>query len=173
MRPTAIESLRAIGGAVNEALLPEVTSPFAEEAGQAINMMVESLAAEMDTAVEDLLRGNAALRGILQDALDRASGNDIAAIPVNDINQALAYPQPREMTVSALSAESDVLREALASLLEAIEDMQGEPAAEAMAESRAAAYRHLREEAVSGWSFFDVSGFRERIVQARAELESK
>jgi hypothetical protein len=35
---------------------------------------------------------------------------------------------------------------------------------------RTEAYRHLRQLAVRGWSFFDVSGFRERMARARAEM---
>jgi hypothetical protein len=174
MRPDAVESLRAIQGAVNEVLMPELQTPFAQEAAQAIAMLGESLAAEWDTAVEDLLADNSTIRQILvtaRDELAALNSNDSAAEVVKVIEAALGSEVGGRLTVSALNTENGTLRSALATLLELLEDMQREQGYEQLASSRAAAYRHLRQEAVRGWSFFDVSGFRERIVQARAELQ--
>ncbi|MEO7667608.1 MAG: hypothetical protein ABIU97_11340 [Dehalococcoidia bacterium] len=174
MRPDAVESLRAIQGAVNEVLLPELQTPFAQEAAQAVAMLAESLAAEWDTEVEDLLADNSTIRQILvtaRDELAALNGNDIAAEAVKVIEAALESEADGRLTVSALNTENGTLRLALATLLELLEDMHGENGYERLASSRAAAYNHLRQVAVRGWSFFDVSGFRERIVQARAELQ--
>lgn len=173
MRPDAIESLRAMGEAVSGVLGPEIRTPFAQEAAQAVAMLVESLAAEWDTAVEDLLADSAAHRDNLaraRDALITCSRNGLTDNAVNEIEVALAEDRKGRLAISALSTENDSLRSALATLLELAEDMRDEPGFESLAPVRAYAYRHLRKVAVRGWSFFDVSGFRERIVQARAEL---
>ncbi len=173
MRPGSIESLRAIQGAIADALTPEIKSLYAQEAAQAVTMMVESLAAELDTAVADLTRDNDTLRRLLNHAAGvlRPAGesNAAAATVVNEIEETLAGPAAAELTITATTQENDRLRSALASLLEYVEDQQGEPDGERLAAVRNEAYRYLRVLALSGWSFFDVSGFRERIVQARAE----
>ena len=52
MRPTEIESLRAISGAIAEQLAPEVQTSFGQEAAQAASMLIESLAGSIDTVVE-------------------------------------------------------------------------------------------------------------------------
>jgi hypothetical protein len=159
--------------AVAEVLGPEIRTPFAQEAAQAVSMLVESLAAEWDTAVEDLLADNDALRDILTragEAVTACPRNDMTAGTVKEIEAALAVDREGRLSISALAAENDALRSALATLLEMAEDMREEPGFEPLTPVRAGAYRHLREVAVRGWSFFDVSGFRERIVRARSEL---
>jgi hypothetical protein len=116
------------------------------------------------------------LRGILatgRDALksiDRS--NEVTAALVNKVDGVLAQAGDDRLAISSLGAENDRLNDALAGLLELIEDTDGEPGFEKLAPVRAQAYRHLRRVAVRGWSYFDISGFRERIIKARAELES-
>jgi hypothetical protein len=174
MKPNGLESLRAIQVAITEALAPEITSLFAQEAAQAVSMMAESLAAEWDTAVDDLTRDNAELRRILGNAVDAlrepAGSNDTAAAIVKEIEGALALPGAATLTLSALTEENDSLLSALASLLEYVEDIQGQPDAKVMDAVRTEAYRHLKVLAVRGWSFFDVSGFRERMARARSGM---
>ncbi len=176
MRPTPGESLRAIQSAIAEQLTPELSSLFAEEAASAATMLAESLFAEWDTLAEDLRADNARLRKILgsaRDALSRVNrSNELAAALVNKIDGVLAQAGDDRLTVSSLGAENDRLSEALAELLELIEDKDGEPGFEGLAPVRAEVYLHLRRVAVRGWSYFDISGFRERIIKARAELPS-
>ncbi len=172
MRPDAVESLRAIQGALNEALLPELQTPFAQEAAQAAAWLAESLAAELDTVVENLAQDNQVLRRILTDGqvqLAAAGGNIPASAAVNETESALAQTGSGSLKISDLTAENRSLMAALAVMLEQLEDMRGDPGDKT--ELRTEAYRHLRQVAVRGWSFFDVSGFRERIVRARADVE--
>lgn len=166
MRPNAAESLRAIQSAVAEQLVPEISSLFAIEATTAITMLCESLAAEADTLAEDLLADNARLREILAAARDVLRRNGIGATLVSQIDGVLHEGGDRRIAISVLSEENDRLSESLAQLLELIEERNDE----SLAQVRRAAYHHLRRVAVRGWSYFDVSGFRQRIVEARAEM---
>lgn len=166
MRPTAAESLRAIQTAVAEQLTPELSSLFAIEASTAISMLCESLAAEADTLVEDLLADNDRLRKVLSAARDALQRNGIAASLVSHIDGVLHEDGDRRLAVSILSEDNDRLSEALAQLLELIEEREDE----SLSQVRRAAYLHLRRVAVRGWSYFDVSGSRQRIIEARADL---
>jgi chromosome segregation ATPase len=175
VRPTPDESLRAIQAAIAEQLTPELSSLFALESASAATMLAESLFAEWDTLAEDLSADNARLRQILSAALDALrsiQSNEVAAAIVSKIDGVLAQAGDERLAISSLSTENDQLNDALADLLELIEDTDGEPGYENFAPVRAQAYRHLRRVAVRGWSYFDISGFRERIIKARAELES-
>jgi hypothetical protein len=81
----------------------------------------------------------------------------------------LAQAGDGRIAISSLSADNDRLNDALAELLEHIEDVRDEKPG-AFDDVRAMAYRQLRRVAVRGWSYLDVAGFRERIVKARAEI---
>jgi hypothetical protein len=132
-------------------------------------MLVESLAAEEDTQAQDLRDDNSRLRDILGSARDVLRRNEDAASLVTNIDGALAEGAGESIVISHLAAENDRLNEALALLLEHIEDARG-AGNEALEALRVKAYRHLRRVAVRGWSYLDVSGFRERIVKARSEF---
>jgi hypothetical protein len=166
VRPTVAESLRAIQGAIAEQLVPEISSLFAIEASTAISMLCESLAAEADTLAEDLLADNTRLRAVLSSARDALQRNGIGATLVSQIDGVLHEDGDRRIAISVLSEDNDRLSESLAQLLELIEERDDE----SLARVRSAAYHHLRRVAVRGWSYFDVSGFRQRIMEARAEL---
>lgn len=169
MRPTVSESLRAIQAATMERLVPELQSLFAQEAATAVSMLIESLAAEEDTLAEDLRADNERLRGILKSAREPLRRNEGADSLVLKIDGVLAQAGDERIAISSLSSENDRLNDALADLLELTEDSQGDEDC-GLDTVRAQAYGHLRRVAVRGWSYLDVSGFRERIVKARAEL---
>lgn len=169
MRPTASESLRAIQMATMERLVPELQSLFAQEAATAVSMLIESLAAEEDTLADDLRGDNARLRGILESARKELGRNARAPSLVSKIDGVLAQTGDERIAISSLSSENDRLNDALTDLLELIEDSQGDGDS-GLGAVRVQAYRHLRRVAARGWSYLDVSGFRERIVKARAEL---
>lgn len=172
MRPTASESLRAIQAAVAGVMTPELTTGFAQEAASAVGMMIESLAAEIDTEVETLVHDNAKLRGLLDGVKDSLAGNANAAALVSDVDGVLGQGGGGSLALSALAHEHAGLMAVVERFLQFAEDAQGTLEGDALATARAAVYRHLREVAVRGWSFFDVSGFREKIVQARAQLSA-
>ena len=152
-----------------ERLAPELQSLFAQEAATAVSMLIESLAAEEDTLAEDLRADNSRLREILESAREPLGRNALAASLVFKIDGVLAQAGDERIAISSLSSENGRLNGALTDLLEVIEDRHGE-GDESLDAVRAQAYRHLRGVSVRGWSYLDVSGFRERIVKARAEL---
>ncbi len=172
MRPTSSESLRAIQAAVVGVMTPELTTGFALEAATAVGMIVESLAAETDTEAETLVQDNAALRELLGKVKEALASNANAASLVNEVDGVLSQGGGGSLALSALATEHAGLMGALERLLQFAEDAQGTPEGEALATARAGVYRHLKEVAVRGWSFFDVTGFREKIVQARAQLSA-
>jgi hypothetical protein len=167
VRPTPAESLRAIQAAVAEQLTPELSSLFAIEASTAITMLCESLIAEEDTLAEDLLADNTRLRDILASARHALRSNTNATSLVSHIDGVLHEAGDRRLAISSLSEDNDRLNAVLAQLLELIEDREDET----LAPVRRAAYRHLRRVTCRGWSYFDVSGFRQRIIEARAEID--
>jgi hypothetical protein len=169
MRPTAAESLRAIQAAVAGVMTPELTTGFALEAASAVGMMVESLAAEADTEVQTLVADSESLRELLGEVKKTLASNASAASLVSHIDGVIGQGGAGSLALSALAAEHNALLGALERFLVYAEDVQGTREAEAVAPARAAAYRHLKRVAVRGWSFFDVSGFREKILRARAE----
>ena len=64
-----LESIRADPvGARGGASLPELTSPFAQDAAQTLQMLLESLAAEWDSAAEQLRGDNETLARLLLSA---------------------------------------------------------------------------------------------------------
>jgi hypothetical protein len=172
VKPDGIESLRAIQAAVAEVLVPELRTAFAEEAAGAVSMMVESLVAEWDTAAEMLVRDNEALRRILADGREALQsvpdGNGRAASLVREIDGELRSGGGGSLAISALTAENNRLRERLASFLELAEDTAGGQGWADLRPVRDRAYRHLRQVSLGGWSFFDVSGFREKMARERA-----
>ena len=96
--------------------------------------------------------------------------NDTAESLVIEIDGVMGEAGDGSLAVSSLTRTNNRLREVLEALLCFVEDVNGRPGYEAMDAVRRPAYRHLREVSLRGWSFFDVSGFRERIPKARAEL---
>lgn len=171
MRPAALESLRGMQAALAEVLLPDLRTMFAQDAAQVLQFMVESLAAEWDTAADDLHRDNATLCGILAEARaamnPKAGSNARLASLVNDIDAVLGRTPPDSLAVSALQQRNTELTGALERLLIEIEE-SGEVEG-GVGEVRRSVYRHLREVAVRGWSFWDIMSFRERMARARAD----
>lgn len=171
MRPTFLESLRAIQAALAERIVPELDSAFAQDAAQTLQMLVESLAAEWDAAVHDLHQDNAALEALLSSArkaiVSLPQRNILAAATVSEIEAALAGETPVSLTYSAQYARNIRLRGALEKVLVAFEDVAEEDGFDAVAAVRADIYSHLRHVALRGWSFFDISSFRERVAAAR------
>jgi len=168
MRPNGLESLRAIQSALAEVIAPELTSPFAQDAVQTLQMLLESLAGEWDSAADQLRRDNETLAGLLmlsRDAIKPApGGNESFSAVVSEIEQRLNEDVADSIAIAALSSRNATLRGTLEQTLMAFEDLAGAPASDAIASVRAEIYAHLRDVASRGWSFWDVSSFRGRIT---------
>jgi hypothetical protein len=171
VRPTALESLRAIQAALAEMIIPELASAFAQDAAQTVQLLLESLAAEWDTAVHDLHQDNAALGSLLSSAREAVASlpehNILPAAVVSEIDRALAEGAPASLAYSAQYERNVRLRGLLEEVLVAFEGVVGEQGLDAVVAVRADIYCYLRQVALRGWSFFDVSSFRERVVAAR------
>ncbi len=171
MRPTLVESFRGIQIALAEAIVPELSSIFAQDVAQTIQMLLESLTSEVDTAAENLHSDNEAIAGLLSRAIDAIAAlpwrNDQLTALVIEIETALAGRNDDSLAISALTVQNDRLRSALERTLVVFEDMVDPPEIGPLAPVRTAIYAHLREVAVRGWSFWDISSFRERMAQVR------
>jgi hypothetical protein len=167
VRPNGLEAIRAVQSALAETIAPELISPFAQDAAQTLQMLLESIAAEWDTAAEQLHRDNETVARLLDDArkaLPPASPrNESLLAIVSQIEQRLSEDGPASVAISALASRNEDLRETLEQTLMALENLADQPAP-AIESVRAAIYRHLREVATRGWSFWDVSSFRGRIT---------
>lgn len=172
MRPNGPESIRAVQAALAEVIAPELTSPFAQDAAQTLQMLLESLAAEWDTAAEQLRRDNETLGRLLsvsRDAMKSAPDrNENFLATVSEIERRLREEPGASIAVSALAARNDALRETLQQILMAFEDTAGQPGFAAIESTREEIYQHLRRVASRGWSFWDVSSFRGKMTAKEA-----
>jgi len=164
MRPNGPESIRAVQAALAEVIAPELTTPFAQDTAQTLQMLLESLAAQWDTAAEELRRDNETLERLLtgsRDAMKSAADrNENFAAIVSEIERRLSEEGSTSIAVSALAARNDTLRETLQQISMAFEDTAGQPGLAAIESARDEIYEHLRRVASGGWSFWDVSSFR-------------
>jgi hypothetical protein len=172
VRPTALESLRALQGTLAETLMPELQTMFAQDAAQVLTMLSESLAGEWDRAAADLRADNAALREILERApaalralAGRNENRDALVSAIDGVMREAGGGD--DITLSSLSAENQRLAAVLEQLLCLAEDAGGEDGP--LAEVRREAFAHLRKMALRGWCFWDVASFRERMMRARSE----
>lgn len=172
MRPDGLESIRAVQSALAELIAPELTSPFAQDAAQTLQMLLESLAAMWDSAADELRRDNQTLTGLLissREAIKSVSdGNESFVEIVSEIEQRLSADAVDSISISALSSRNNALRGTLERILMAFEDVTGEPAFAATTSVRGDIYGHLRDVATRGWSFWDVSSFRGRMTAVQA-----
>ncbi|HMF86926.1 MAG TPA: hypothetical protein VK575_02525 [Gemmatimonadaceae bacterium] len=172
MRPTGIESIRAIQSALADVIAPELTSPFAQDATQTLQMLLESLAAEWDSAADQLRRDNETLAELLRssrEAIESASdGNKSFSAVVSEIEQRLSEDVADSIAIPALSFRNDALRRTLEQTLMAFEDITAEQTSAGITAVRGTIYGHLRDVASLGWSFWDVSSFRGKMTEIRA-----
>jgi hypothetical protein len=172
VRPTGLESIRAIQAALAEIVVPELTSPFAQDAAGTMQMLLESIAGEWDTAAEDLRKDNEALGALLsasRDAIKQASGrNENLSLIVTEIESRLLEKGDGSLTLTNLASRNDDLRAALERILAAFEDLTGEAKFEEVDAVRRRIFAHLRNVATRGWSFWDVSSFRGRMAVVRS-----
>jgi hypothetical protein len=173
VKPVGIASLRGIQAALADILVPELSSAYAQDAVQTLTMLLESLAADWDTAVEDLVCANATARELLSQAVSlfaaESEGNEPAAALVKECEDAIAVDPAASLRISELTAEGERLRAALEKVLVALEDIAAGLADAPAMGLRRSIYAHLRTEAGAGWSFWDVASFRERMATLKSE----
>lgn len=167
MRPSGLEAMNALRAGLAEVLGPELQSEFAMDTAQTLQMLIESLAAEWDTAAEDLRRDNETLGKLLtdlRDVLTTDSSPERDAI-VNVIDETIVERATGSLALSALSQRNMQLRRALERGIVAVEDSPDDPR---LAPLRAAIYSHLRDVAGRGWSFWDLASFRDYMARHRS-----
>ena len=171
MRPTGLESVRAIQAAFAEIIVPDLTSLFAQDAAGTMQMLLESIAGEWDTAVEDLRNDNEALCGLLSASRDAIKGvagsNENLASIVSEIESRLRDKEDSSLRLTDLASRNENLRATLERILVAFEDLTGEAGFDEIETVRRRIFAHLRNVATRGWSFWDVSSFRGRMAAVR------
>jgi len=171
MRPNGTESIRAIQAAMMESLAPELQSEFARNTLQTIQMLLESLAVEWDTAAADQHKDNAALALLLSESAAAISAlpapNDRLASFVPEIEGILTAPRHESLVISQVVARSKELGAVTERLLACFEDVIDDPECASLRPAREAIYGHLRGVAARGWSFWDAASFRERMARER------
>ena len=174
MRPSGIESIRAIQSALADVIAPELTSPFAQDAVQTLQMLLESLAADEESAADQLRRDNKTLAELLMSSREAmklaADGNESFSAAVSEIEQRLSEDVADSIAISALSFRNNALRGTLEQTLMAFEDITGEQTSAGITSVRGDIYGHLRDVAARGWSFWDVSSFRGKMTEIRAAV---
>jgi len=166
VRPTSVEVLRGLQGVLASDIGREVQSLFGQDALQTGQMLLEMLANELDGAADSLFRDNEALVELL--GRGAAAVRPLDAALAEETQAALAEETDTSLTLSALSARNSRLRGLLERLLVVCEDAAAGGKHAALMAVRADAYRHLRDVATRGWSFWDMLSFRERMAQLRA-----
>ena len=168
MRPDPIEVLRGMQKALAIDIGAEVRSPFGQDALGMATALLESTIADLDGAVENLVRDNETIAAFLERAASPVEALDRSL--ATDVRSALAQPEDDSLRVAPLAARNRVLRGLLERLLIVLEDegaSGGLP--DPLTSVRADAYAHLREVAARGWSFWDLLSFRERMARLRAD----
>ncbi len=145
---------------------------LALDTAQTVQMLLESIANEWDTAAETLHADNQRLGELLAQAATAirslaGAGARLAAL-AEQIEDALNQPADDSLAISRLTARNQRLRAVLEETLVVLEDAAGQPGLAALLPLREAIYRHLRSVAARGWSFWDALSFRERMAKLRA-----
>lgn len=169
MRPNGVESIRGIQVALTEMVSPEVQSEFTRNVLQTIQMLLESLAGEWDTAAEDLHQDNRELADLLllsaQAIRALPHGNDQLTSIVDEVDDVASGEEHQSLVASTMTARNNQLRATLERVLVAFEDVIDDARYSSLAPTRRILYQHLREVAVRGWSFWDAASFRERMAR--------
>ena len=172
MRPNGVESIRGIQVALTEVLSPEIQFEFTRNVLQTIQMLLESLAGEWDTAAEDLHNDNRKLADLLS-----LSAQTIRALPqrndqltsiVDEVEDVASGEEQQSLVVSTMTERNNQLRATLERVLVAFEDVIDDAGYSTLVPIRRTMYQHLREVAVRGWSFWDAASFRERMARERS-----
>ncbi len=146
---------------------------LAQDTAQTLQMLLESVVGEWDTAADTLFRDNRSLGELLSQGLETVQSiptvdHELSALS-KDIQSVLEETPEESLALSALSDRNERLRGLLERSLVLLEDREGAPEFAPLMSLRRAIYVHLRQVAVRGWSFWDVLSFRERMARLRAD----
>ena len=157
MRPYPEEVLRAIQSGIVAHFAPELTTKYGQ-AQFAFSMLLFAIVTrDYDTAVPDLVDGNRALRGLLNDASTALASIDAAGaasmtehastlVTARAAIAAIPEPQP-SLRLSVLRAESEALRAVIAMLAPLIEPAADVAGLAPLAPVRARLYAQLSADA--------------------------
>lgn len=165
MRPNASEVVRAIQAALMLDVAPELPAPFAQSELQNMQMLLEMIAYEAEHAADDLTDDVEALSRVLEPAASLLRGADSA---LAEELAAATGPPDRATGRHAELHERRLRLLALADRVLAACERPEATAAGELASVRREVYGHLRNVAARGWSFWDVSSFRERMARLRS-----
>ncbi len=88
MRPTTLEVIRGLQGAVAGQIIPELSSTYAQAQGMYSVMLLEVMATHAETAAHELVESNRALSALLQRTLSALQ--DLSASAAVELREALA-----------------------------------------------------------------------------------
>lgn len=172
MRPNSLEALKGIQAALNETVLPELQTVFAQDTAGVLQLLLESLAGELDTAAEDMRRDGRTMAALLADARAAlqpfAGRNAELSSLVSEIGAARSEPEPESVVLSVLGARHVRLRAVLEKTICALEDRAADPEFASLLPARSEIYKHLRDVSMRGWAFWDMASFRELMTRLRA-----
>jgi hypothetical protein len=147
MRPYPEEVVQIVQRGVMSHFLPELTSSYAK-AQFAFSMLLFGIATrELDGIADDLVTGNAAIRELLAEArtaLAKIDGVDVKP-ELADLD---ALPGSNgSLRLSALRAENDALRAAVARLAPLVEPAADDERLAPLRDLREKLYAHLQDDA--------------------------
>ncbi|MGQ9573017.1 MAG: hypothetical protein ACUVV3_07535 [Dehalococcoidia bacterium] len=173
MRPNPVEILRGVQQTLTLDVLPELTTPYAQDRVQLSLMLLQAVAQEWDTAADSLVKDNREMRDIFREAIAVIASIPQASRPkelrglFSPLRTAARQREDDSFAISALTERNNELKGLLERLLVACEEAAGNPRLEALMPLRQRIYDHLWEVDIRGWAFWDPLAFRGRVVSRR------
>jgi hypothetical protein len=147
MRPYPEELQRAIQAVMMGHFAPELTSAFSQREMGIVLLLFNIAQRSADTAVPDLIDENAALRELLNEIANSLAAVDRPGARTAVETIATLPGATDSLRLSALRAENDTLRGALAAFAPLIEPAADDPSLAPVREVRTKVYAHLKSDA--------------------------
>ncbi len=146
MRPTTLEVIRGLQGAVVGQIIPELSSSYAQAQGMYSVMLLEVMATHQETAAHELVESNRALSTLLQRTLSALG--DVSATEAVEVREALAAadlaPNEASIKLPDLRAEWCRLAELVCRAVPLVERSPSEPGLTSLKPLRAEYLEALR-----------------------------
>jgi hypothetical protein len=126
MRPDMPRTLNGVAENLMTVVLPELQTPHGRQVVSLAARLASMAAQEFDRAAARLVEENAGLIQVLRDLRPLTEGELL-----RDLDRAIAAPLNKDLRVSALQQENDVLRALLIRLHERVEALPPEQGAKA------------------------------------------